>query len=120
MGELLQEIYATLVDNKRAVDAAKAAKDAADAKAKVDGEAAALTAKLEAGKLEIATKAAALAKAEHDERVAEVEALKARLRAEEQAIVLDRARRGKKALSAVELRVRATKSIRQQERSEKP
>jgi hypothetical protein len=114
MGELLAEIYQTLVDNKRAVDAARVAKAEADAKAKVDAEVAALNARMDADRLAIATKAAALAKAEHDERVAEVEQSKARLLAEERAITLDRARRGKRVLSPVELRVRATKSLSQQ------
>lgn len=119
MGELLAEIYRTLVDNKIAVDVAKAVKADAEANAKakatVDAERAALDQALEKDRLEYATKAAALAKLELEERTAQVEEHNRRLRAEEQAIAQDRARRGKRVLSPTELRVRATRSINQQD-----
>jgi hypothetical protein len=112
-GELLSEVFQVLRDNKIAVDAKAAAEKAAEEKAKVDAEAKALDVRLAADRLAIATKAAALAKGEHDAKVREQEEWRLRVDAEMKAIVQDRARRGKRALGAGELRQRAVRALNQ-------
>ena len=115
MGDLLDDLVSIGRDKAVELQAAADAKAAVEAKAKLDGEARVLDDLLAATKLEIATKAAAIAKGELAERMAEIVDHKRRVAVEERAIVQDRARRGKRVLTPTELRVRAHRSVNQQD-----